>query len=189
MGLEKSHDIATITERIKANEIQPFLYTHLVAHSFIHSLTSSLIHSLPNSLIRLLFYSLSHSFIHSLTPSLSHVRTCSFTQPPNHFCTDSMNTSLSKLQAMVKNRGAWRAAVRGVAKSQTRLSDWTTTKYTKNTVSEVGLWMKGQNDNRCASVCMFSCSAWSSLTLSSLNQVNSLMPLGRKLSSSECRVA
>ena len=40
--------------------------------------------------------------------------------------TDSVDLSLSKLREMVKDRGAWRAAVRGVAKSQTRLGDWTT---------------------------------------------------------------
>ena len=33
--------------------------------------------------------------------------------------------SLSKLQEMVMNREAWHAAIHGVAKSQTRLSDWT----------------------------------------------------------------
>ena len=37
--------------------------------------------------------------------------------------TDSMDASLSKLQEMVKERQAWRAAVHGVTKSQTRLSD------------------------------------------------------------------
>ena len=40
---------------------------------------------------------------------------------------DSMDMRLSKLQEMVKDREAWCAAVHGIAKSQTRLTDSTTT--------------------------------------------------------------
>ena len=39
--------------------------------------------------------------------------------------TDSMDVNLSELREMVMDREAWRAALPGVAKSQTRLSDWT----------------------------------------------------------------
>ena len=39
--------------------------------------------------------------------------------------TDSMGMTLSKLRELVMDREAWRAAIHGVTKSRTRLSDWT----------------------------------------------------------------
>ena len=43
--------------------------------------------------------------------------------------TDSMNASLSELRELVMDREAWHAAIHGVTKSWTRLSDWTELNY------------------------------------------------------------
>ena len=58
--------------------------------------------------------------------------------------TDSMNVSLSELWELVMDREAWHAAIHGVAKSQTRLSNWT-----ELTPKQ----MPKRNENICIKIC------------------------------------
>jgi len=51
--------------------------------------------------------------------------------------TDSMDMNFSKLQEIVKGREAWRAAVHGVTKGQTWLSNWCTTEEKKTTLKSL----------------------------------------------------
>ena len=51
--------------------------------------------------------------------------------------TDSMDMNLSELGEMVMDRQAWRAAIHRVAKSRTRLSDWTWLNKKLNTISTI----------------------------------------------------
>ena len=44
-----------------------------------------------------------------------------------------MDVSLGDLRELVMDRGAWRAVIHGVAKSRTRLSDWTELNWTEAT--------------------------------------------------------
>ena len=51
---------------------------------------------------------------------------------------DSIDVSLSELRELVMDREAWRAAIHGVAKSRTRLSDWTELNWIQMTINHCG---------------------------------------------------
>ena len=55
--------------------------------------------------------------------------------------TDSMDISLSELQEMVMDRESWHAAIHGVTKSRTRLSDWTELNWSLSTECHSYIYM------------------------------------------------
>ena len=59
--------------------------------------------------------------------------------------TDLMDVSLGELQELVMDREAWRAVIHGVAKSLTRLSNWTELKASLNNfeLNLTSMWNKG----------------------------------------------
>ena len=64
--------------------------------------------------------------------------------------TDSLGVNLSKLWEMVKDGEAWQAAVHGVTKSWTRLSDWTLT--TRTFYTDTGFYLESSQQSSVAPV-------------------------------------
>ena len=55
--------------------------------------------------------------------------------------TDSMDVNLSEVRELVMDREAWRAAIHGVSKSWTRLSDWTKLNWTDSDIYDLEMFL------------------------------------------------
>ena len=75
--------------------------------------------------------------------------------------TNLMNMSLGKLQELVMDREAWCAAVHGVTKSWTRLSNWTELRRRKTLKDGgCGLWNMGRSAGCLEIACVWKASLW-----------------------------
>ena len=79
--------------------------------------------------------------------------------------TDSMNVNLSELREFVMDREAWSAAIHRVAKSQTRLSDWTELKVSWFLIVSLGLPVQRRANHTFDSQLIVCLSLWKSSLL------------------------
>ena len=79
----------------------------------------------------------------------------------DQMASDSMDMSLSNLQKLVMDREAWCAAVHGVTKSWTRLSNWTELRRRKTLKDGgCGLWNMGRSAGCLEIACVWKASLW-----------------------------